>query len=65
MYDHITELAITANPVLINDLNNDVFALLATVYKENEALDNYVSLWKHMYNGKKDKEDFPNIAKTL
>ncbi len=26
MYDHITQLAITANPQLIYDLNNDVFA---------------------------------------
>ena len=65
MYDHITELAITANTVLINDLNNDIFVLIPTFYKENDGLEEYLSLWKLMYNGKKDKQDFPNVAKTL
>ncbi len=65
MFDHITSLAITANPGLINDLNNDVFTIIPTFYNEKDSLQDYISLWKHMYNGKKDKEDFPNVSKTL
>jgi hypothetical protein len=65
MYDHLTSLVITANPILINDLNNDVFVQFAPYFAQNEGLESYVSLWKHMYNGKKDMQDFPNIAKSL
>lgn len=65
MFDHITSLAITANPGLIHDLNNDVFAEIINLYRQEDGLGEYIALWKHMYNGKKEKADFPNIAKTL
>lgn len=67
MFDHITALAVTANHLLINDLNNDLFKVIPQYFsqqKDNYLID-YITLWKHMYNGKKDKEDFPNVSKTL
>jgi hypothetical protein len=38
MYDHLTSLAITANPILINDLNNDVFVQFTQYFTQNEGL---------------------------
>jgi len=46
---------VSANHVLINDLNNDLIRVIGEVYNDKDGLVDYVTLWKHMYNGKKDK----------
>jgi hypothetical protein len=55
VYESITQLAISAVPPLIHDLNNDVFSRIPTVHTPQDNLEQYVQLWITMYNGSKDR----------
>jgi hypothetical protein len=63
-YGEVMELTLPAIPSIIHKLNQEVWPLLGESHC-NGSLDQYVWVWKKVFDGSAEKIDYPDVSSTL